>query len=74
MVFLCQYRKAAFTFGEGHHILRQLRVTLALVVDDQCLCEQSPFPAFPGHLTDGQHQLLGHLQQGMLPRLLQFCR
>ena len=74
MVFLCQYRKAAFTFGEGHHILRQLRVTLALVVDDQCLCEQPLSSAFFGQLTDGQHQLLSHLQQSMLPRLLQLRR
>ena len=74
VVFLCQYRKAAFALGKGGHIVCQLRVTFVLVVDGQYLRAQSLAPAFLSQLTDGQHQLLGHLQQGMLPRLFQLCR
>ena len=37
VVFLGQRRKAALALGKGHHILVQLRIALALVVDGQRL-------------------------------------
>ena len=74
MVFLCQYRKAALALGEIHHILVQLRIALALVVDGQRLREQALCAALLGQIAGGHQQSVTHLKQHLVLRLLQLCR
>ena len=54
MILLCQRLQSALGFCERHHVLVQLRVTLALVVDGQSLREQSLTAAFFAQVT-GRH-------------------
>ena len=75
MVFLGQRRKAALTLGKGHHILVQLRIALALVVDGQRLREQALCAALLGQIAGGHQQGVTHLKQHLVLRLLQlWCR
>ena len=74
MVFLSQSRKAALTLGKGHHILVQLRIALALVVDGQRLREQALCAALLGQIAGGHQQSVTHLKQHLVLRLLQLCR
>ena len=71
MVFLSQSRKAALALGKGHHILVQLRIALALVVDGQRLREQAPCAALLGQIAGGHQQSVTHLKQHLVLRLLQ---
>ena len=71
MVFLGQRRKAALTLGKGHHILVQLRIALALVVDGQRLREQALCAALLGQIASGHQQGVTHLKQHLVLRLLQ---
>ena len=75
VVFLSQSRKAALALGEGHHILVQLRITLALVVDGQRLGEQTLCAALLSQIAGGHQQGIAHLKQHLVLRLLQlWCR
>ena len=74
VVFLSQSRKAALALGKGHHILVQLRVALALVVDGQRLREQALCAALLGQIAGGHQQSVTHLKQHLVLRLLQLCR
>ena len=74
VVFLSQSRKAALTLGKGHHILVQLRIALALVMDGQRLREQSLCAALLGQIAGGHQQGVTHLKQHLVLRLLQLCR
>ena len=71
MVFLSQSRKAALALGKGHHILVQLRIALALVVDGQRLREQALCAALLGQIASGHQQGVTHLKQHLVLRLLQ---
>ena len=71
MVFLSQSRKAALALGKGHHILVQLRIALALVVDGQRLREQALCAALLGQIAGGHQQGVTHLKQHLVLRLLQ---
>ena len=74
VVFLCQYRKSALTLGKSHHILIQLRIALALVMDGQRLREQALCAALLGQIASGHQQGVTHLKQHLVLRLLQLCR
>ena len=74
MIFLGQCCKAALALGKGHHILVQLRIALALVVDGQRLREQALCAALLGQIAGGHQQGVAHLEQHLVPRLLQLCR
>ena len=75
MVFLSQSRKAALALGKGHHILVQLRIALALVMDGQRLREQTLCAALLGQIASGHQQGVTHLKQHLVLRLLQlWCR
>ena len=75
VVFLGQRRKAALALGKGHHILVQLRIALALVVDGQRLREQALCAALLGQIASGHQQGVAHLKQRLVLRLLQlWCR
>ena len=74
VVFLGQRRKAALALGKGHHILVQLRIALALVVDGQRLREQALCAAPLSQIAGGHQQGVTHLKQHLVPRLLQLCR
>ena len=71
VVFLSQSRKAALALGKGHHILVQLRIALALVVDGQRLREQTLRAALLGQIAGSHQQGIAHLKQHLVPRLLQ---
>ena len=71
MVFLGQRRKAALALGKVHHILVQLRIALALVVDGQRLREQALCAALLGQIAGGHQQGVTHLKQHLVLRLLQ---
>ena len=71
MVFLGQRRKAALTLGKGYHILVQLRIALALVVDGQRLREQALCAALLAQIAGGHQQSVTHLKQHLVLRLLQ---
>ena len=75
VVFLGQRRKAALALGKGHHILVQLRIALALVVDSQCLREQILCASLLGEIAGGHQHGVAHLKQHLVLRLLQlWCR
>ena len=74
MVFLSQHSKPALVLGEGHHILVQLRIALALVVDGQRLRKQALRAALLGQIAGGHQQGIAHLKQHLVLRLLQLCR
>ena len=74
VVFLGQSRKAALTLGKGHHILVQLRIALALVVNGQCLGEQALCATFLGQIAGGHQQGVAHLKQHLILRLLHLRR
>ena len=74
VVFLSQSRKAALTLGKGHHILVQLRIALALVVNGQCLGEQALCATFLGQIAGGHQQGVAHLKQHLILRLLHLRR
>ena len=71
VVFLGQCCKSAFVLGKGHHILVQLRISLALVVDGKCLCEQPLRAALLGQIAGGHQQSVAHLKQHLVLCLLQ---
>ena len=74
VVFLSQSRKAALTLGKGHHILVQLRIALALVVNGQCLGEQALCATFLGQIAGGHQQGVAHLKQHLILHLLHLRR
>ena len=75
VVFLSQSRKAALALGKGHHILVQLRIALALVMDGQRLREQALCASLLGQIAGGHQQGVAHLKQHLVLRLLQlWCR